>query len=246
MANTKNDFISGAYEQMRISGLTVLPSASDNALALRLLENMMQEFAARNIDVGYNFEDEPESSSYHNVERKFWQSIEMLLADRLLPAFGKTATPAFLRNRIAAQSFLSSQCALVRQAPYPSRMPRGSGLAKFYDPQDRYYGQTEEAPLASATNKMYIGDIDDFVEHFDAYLNDGEDVASYTLTADTGLTIESESLSSPDISYQVKAVGGSDGSGGVYQVKIVATTTDGRVTTRIINFELTSADVIDA
>jgi hypothetical protein len=235
MSATKNDLILAAYEEMRISGLTVIPTANDNDLALRHLENLMAQLAGRNICVGYNFEENPNLSSLHNLERVYWYPIQMLLADRLLPSFGKTGTPEFIRNRSAAQSFLSSKCALIKQVPYPSRMPAAPG-SEFYYP-------SETAPMACTTHQMFIGDIEDFTESYTQYLKAGETIASYVLTADTGLTIESESLSSPVISYQVNAEGNS-GAEETLQVKIVATTSDGRVTTRIIYFELVSSDVI--
>ena len=55
---TKADLINGAYSLMRISGITVDPSADDLALALERLEDMAEEFAGRNIITDYNFVDE--------------------------------------------------------------------------------------------------------------------------------------------------------------------------------------------
>ena len=243
MAATKNNFIVGAYEEMRISGLTVIPSASDNILALKHLENMMAQLEGRNICVGYNFEEAPLTTSVHNVDRKYWYPIQMLLADRLLPSFGKAASLEFIRNRSAAQSFLSSSCAMINEVQYPSRMPKGNVHADGLAPGNNFYRPVAEAPVNCTTHDMWIGDIEDFTESFTAYLNAGETVTAYVLTADTGLTIVSESLTTPVISYQVSAVGNSDAND-VLQVKIVATTSTGRVTTRIINFNLTSSDVI--
>lgn len=237
----KIDLISGAYSKLRISGLTVIPGPEDTELALMLLESMLDEYEARNICVGYKFEDEPDSNSPSGVDRKYWDAIKCNLAVRLIPDFGKgqQPDPVLITQGQAALSFLSSSTALVRQVQAPSRMPLGSG--------NRYYGQrwrnynapVSEAPLNCETIKMIIGDIDDFVEHFDSYLNAGEDVASYTIESDTGLTIVSDSLSTPDIIYRIKAEG-SDGtkSDSFLQVKIVVTTTDTRVNTRIINFSL--------
>ena len=76
-----------------------------------------------------------------------------------------------------------------------------------------------------------------FIEHFDSYLIDPEMLSSYTIKADTGLTIVSDSNEDPDIFYQIQAVGGTS-SDGLLRVKIVITTDTGRITTRVINFEL--------
>jgi hypothetical protein len=142
----------------------------------------------------------------------------------------------------AAFSFLSSATASVRMVNPSNRMPIGRGNRKWNYNWRRYYPTIEQAPISCKTNKMFIDDVDNFVEHFDAYLKDSETIASYVLTADTGLTINSESLATPDVNYQVKAVGGGGEENETpYQIKIVATTSDDRVTTRIINFELTEA-----
>jgi hypothetical protein len=69
---TKADLINGAYSLMRISGLTVDPSGADLTLALTRLENMAAEFEGRNIITDYNFEQNPQTGSKHNLERKFW------------------------------------------------------------------------------------------------------------------------------------------------------------------------------
>ena len=70
-------------------------------------------------------------------------------------------------------------------------------------------------------------------------------ISSYTIEADTGLTIVSDSNEDPDINYQISAVG-NDGisSDALLQVKIIITTDTGRVTTRIINFELITSPEI--
>jgi hypothetical protein len=238
----KVDFINGAYSLMRISGITVDPTADDNELALERLEDMAAEFQGRNICTGYNFEDTPDPNSVHNVERKYWYAYKSNLAARLLADFGKQATPELIAGQQSSFSFLSASTAQVRQTQYPYRQPVGSGNRRYRF--RRYYQPIAEAPISCATNKMIVGDIDDFVEHFDAYLNAGEDISSYTIEADTGLTIVSDSNATPDINYQISAVGtSSEELDSVFQVKIVVTTSDSRVETRLINFELTEIEL---
>jgi hypothetical protein len=141
-------------------------------------------------------------------------------------------------------SFLSSDTAVVTPVPYPSRMPRGSGSSLRYNRWQRYYQPTATAPTSAETITMYIDDINDFVEHFDSYLASGETISSYTIEADNGLTIVSDSLSTPDISYRIQADGNNDTASDDYlEVKIVATTSTGRKETRIINFRLLASDI---
>jgi hypothetical protein len=243
----KIDLISGAYSKLRISGLTVIPSPEDTELALILLESMLDEYEARNICVNYKFEDEPDENSPSGVARKYWDAIKCNLAVRLIPDFGKgqRPDPVLITQGNAALSFLSSNTALVRQVQAPSRMPLGAGNRRYgRRGWSNYNIPVPEAPLNCETIKMIIGNVDDFVEHFDSYLNSGEDIDTYTIEADTGLTIVSDSNSSTDVLYRIKADGNSGTkSDSSLQLKIVVTTTDTRVVTRLINFELTEVEI---
>ncbi len=238
--NLKSDIVSGSYSKLRISGITVNPTSGDNNLALERLEDLAEELAGRNIDLQYFFEDEPDAGSPHNMPRKFWDSMKSVLAGRLLPDFGKEMTQALQRIVSAGASFLYSGTATPQQTDYPRRMPIGSGNSLRSNRFIRFYRPLTPAPNAVATNKMFVDDVNDFVEHFDAYLLDGENVASYTIAANAGLTVVSDSLSTPDISYQIKADGtDSSATPVLFQVKIVATTSASRIVTRVINFEVT-------
>lgn len=239
----KIDIINGAFSQMRISGITVDPSAEDLILALRRLESMAKELYGRNICTGYYFEEDPDINSPCGLDPKFWYSFECILGMRLLSDFGKgmKPDPTLAKNASAQMSFLYANTANPRQIQPPSRQPVGAGNRPIYGRQ-RFYTPVSEAPSVCVTNRMYEGDIDNFVEHFNSYLNDGEEIASYTIEADTGLTIVSDSDTSPDIDYQIQADGDAFGH---LQVKIVMTTDAGRVVTRIIDFEVTESPEIE-
>ena len=234
----KSDLINGAYSQLRISGLTVIPSVDDNKLALRRLENMLNEFFKRNICLGYNFEDTPDINTPCGIDSCFWYSIECILAVRLVTDFGKgkEPDPILFNNAKAQMSFLYSATADPVQTQYPNRQSIGAGNTLRFGRTRKFYTPVTEAPNDCATNDMVVGDIDNFVEHFDAYLIDPEVISSYVITADTGLTIVSDSNTDTDVSYQVSAVGPAKD---LLQVKIVMTTDTGRVTTRLIDFSLT-------
>jgi len=244
---TKADIVAGAYTQLRISGITVNPVGSDNSLALDRLEDMAAEFYGHNICTNYNFEDEPDLGSNHNLKRRFWLSYKVMLAANLLSDFGKDATPSLLAKIKFASSFLNSQTAEVNEVQYPARMPIGSGNT-FRNTYRRFFFPTAEPPVSCDTKKLVVDDINDYVEHFDAYLNlvDDETIASYTIDADTGLTIVSDSNTDEDINYQVQADGGTGSEvQALYQIVIVITTSTGRKTTRLINFSLTTVEITE-
>lgn len=234
--NLKGDFINKAYSRLRISGLTVNPSPEDNQIALSRLENMASRWHNKNICTGYAFETEPDVNAPHNVPRKYWDAYETSLAIELAPDFGKQLPQGLVSSQRAAYSDMLASTSKVDRIPYPARQPRGRGNRTSFR---RYYGATDQAPNECKTNEMYQDDINDYAEDFSAYLVSVEDVASYTIEADTGLTIASDSLTSPVISYQIQADTVSD----LLRVKIVILTTLGRRKTRIINFKVLDSEL---
>ena len=242
---TKVDIINTAYSLMRISGLTKDPSASDLTLALARLEDMAHEFLARNIDVNYNFENAPTTGALHNMERKYRYPFAANLAARLLADFGKEPTPALMAQVSSGFSFLSSDTAKFRPVDYPTRMPRGEANARRSLWWSRFNNPEAKAPQdAQVTHTMYIDDINDYVESFAAYLDSGETISSYTITAETGLTISTSANATPLITYTIQADGlSSEGDVGLLRVKIVVTTSAGRIETRIINFQLLDSTI---
>jgi hypothetical protein len=179
--STKADLVNGAYEEIRISGLTAQPGPEDVRFALDLLEDMMASFFKKGIDVGYNFQDLPDPADKHNIPREHRRAIILDLAWNVLTAFGKEIPQSLLLRKRAFHSTLVSATATPRQIPYPSRQPIGSGNQKYGEQHSRYYHQSDPAPNLASTNRMFIGDVDNFVEHFDAYLDDGESIQSFTI-----------------------------------------------------------------
>ena len=232
----KIDIILGAYDRIRVSGITVNPGARENVIALGRLERMAARWQSKNICVGYNFENQPDLNSDSNVPEEFRDAFESNLAFWLCTDYGKQPSQTLVLEQQSTLSQISSATAIVRPIKHPTRQPIGSGNTLRYNRYQKYYRPPMDAPVSCATNKMNIGDIDDFTEHFESYLNGTEVISSYTIEADDGLTIQSDSLTSPDINYRIEAIGGITA---FLQVKIVATTDTGRIETRLINFELT-------
>lgn len=230
--STKIDLINGAYSRARISGLTSSPTPSDISLAIDRLEDMAAMWQAANICTDYNFEDDPDSNSPHNLERKYWSAYKSNLAMLLLADFGKNPHPGLVREARASFAQLSSSTANPTQIQYPSRQPIGSGNLLRRNRFGKFYRKQASAPNECDTASMLIDDVNDFTEHYDSYLKFGETISSYTIEPDSGLTVSNDSLTSPDISYRITV--GSDS--GTFKVKIVTTSSLGRVETRYVNF----------
>lgn len=240
MNNLKIDLINGAYNRLRISGLTVNPGARENALALGRLENMAARWEDKNICAGYNFEENPDLNSDSGIEPKYQDAFESNLAFWLCSDYGKSPGPTLVLEQRLTFSQISASTAIQRQTQYPSRQPIGRGNRR-YSHFNKYYNPVSESPISCETIKMNIGDVNDFIEHFDAYLISPETAASFTISADEGLTVVSSSLASPDVLYRIQATGNTENTNDpILKVKIIVTTSTGRIETRIINFELTA------
>lgn len=246
MPNTKIAFIQGAYSQMRISGLTIDPSSEDITTALKRLENLAAELDARNICTGYNIEISPNPNDLTNVDQKFWHMFETNLAVRLIPDFGKQVPQTLFTQATQSLSTASSIVAAenIRQVEYPRRMARGSGNDLRFNRWQRFQRPDRLPPNECATNVLLISDINDYEESFESYLGATEDIASFTISADPGLKLISSSNASPLIKYRVESID-NVGDGRWQQVKIVVTTDLGRITTRLINFEVLSNDTVN-
>ena len=236
MYTLKGDIVNSAYSKLRISGLTKQPTPEDNELAMMELESIANELTGLNLCVGFNFEPDPDPGSKHGTEMKYFSHLASILAARLLPNFGKgfQPDPILLRQASVAWSSIASMAAQVKQAQYPSRMPIGSGNRRCYYAESDFYVPEATPPTSCDSHTLTVGEIDDYTESFESYLKDSEDVASYTILADTGITILSDSLATPIVSYRAQA----DSAVPLINVVITATTTTGRVKTKIINFQV--------
>ena len=242
---TKIDIINNAFSRLRISGITKSPSGADIDLALGYLEDLAQELQGKNVVTGYNFEETPDSGSVHNLERKYWGPYADLLAIRLEPDYGKgSKSDARLdKNAKASLSFIMMATAQMNQVQPPPRMPRGSGNTYKTDFSDKFYTDPSAPVLNREIIEMYIDDVNSFTENYTAYLNEGEDISVFTITADDGLTISGETNNTPDIDYTVTADGNGTGEKEVLNLKISITTTDSRISTRFKIFNLYSSDL---
>lgn len=235
----KADRIAAAYSKLRISGLTVKPNPSDLELALAELENMMTELQSRGIEIGYNFENEPDPNSDLGVPQQYWNMINTNLAVRLIADFNKAVPQQLMMQADQSMANASARCAAdrIRGVRYPSRMPVGSGNI-WADRWWRFYEGFNALP-PNAPSTMYItqGEVNDFEESFESYLRTDEVVTGFTVVSDTGLVVVSSSFDSPVLTYRLSAPVDLDSS--VWQqVKITVTTDLGRVEVRVINFQV--------
>lgn len=242
----KVDFIIDAFSQMRINGLTRGPTPGDLEIALRRLENMAAEWNARNMDPGWNFEDEPDPNAPTNIQRSYFHSYSTNLAVRILPDFGKQPTEDLRRQANQSLSFMASSIAAnrVNEVFYTRRHPKGAGNDNYYNRWSRFYQQDQAASNVSNLAEIFVDDVNDFIEQFDAYLKEDEFIESFDIVVDKGLVlIDSELVDGEEVVYRIRGKGDSESQRETTrQVTIVATTNDGRVQTRRRFFQVVPRD----
>lgn len=233
----KIDIISEAYAEMRVSGLTVIPSPEDLEWALVKLESMCSEWqGSRNICVGYAFEDLPDPNTDSGISLQFRQAFATNLAVRLLASFGKVADQTLARQAMQSFSVMSSALAITREVNYPNRQPRGSGNTLRYSRWWRFYRSTPRAPASCETMQITRGEIADYSVSFNSYLEEGETISSYTIDASDGLTVISDTLEDPVISYRLEC---SDSANELEVVTFFIITSNGLQKDFVVNFNVT-------
>lgn len=245
--STKIDIINGAYEELRISGQTVTPNPSELAMALRRLESMMAQFFSQwNLNIGYNFEVNPNLNSQTNVDLSFEDMMRTSLAIRLCAAFGKDIPESL--DRMASNAFsnaVSTYQAYNLQMVQPSyRMPIGNGNQYRGVFWNRFSQPVVYPPNVAQTNNIIQGEQFNYQESFAAWLGTNT-ISSYTIVCDPLLTIVTSANASPLITYTITAPLGVTASRGPWQqVNITVTDSASRVDTRIINFAVVTPPTI--
>lgn len=234
---TKIDIVKDAFSQLRISGITVNPTPRDLELALRRFEGMMAWFYGLHLCVNYQFEENPQPTTEHGVDRMHHYMMSTNLATLLCVDFGKDIPP---KLQVSAEASYGTSSGIVmanglREVAYPNRMPRGEGQRRF-NRWRRNFPQNTPPPTTCANTTMKFGDVKDIREPFMAYLED-ELIASYTIEASDALTISNDVNGLDEITYRVTAAGGGENRAD-QTVMIVITTTTGRITTREKLFQL--------
>jgi hypothetical protein len=245
--NRKLDVINDAYAELRISGLTVAPTAPDMVLALTRLETMMAEwFGNRNINVGYNFEASPTFAAYTNVALNYYNTMVTNLAVRLLAAFGMDIPQALAMNASQSISGTLGQTALqnARMVQPSRRMPVGNGNSFRGYFWNRFSIPVETPPPVSETNNIIQGEIQDKYEDFSSWLG-ANTIASYAIQSTPLLETSDDEISGSRINYRVAAPVANSGGGPWQIVLITVTDSVGRINIRPVDYLVVGPILVD-
>jgi hypothetical protein len=214
MTATKDDLIIGAFDELRISGLTVSATPKEKTQALTKMEEMAAEYESRNICINYLFEDEPDPASSSGIGLQFNQMMKTNLAVRLIPTFGKNSqtSPALMDLKGQASASLSNasaRTAVVNKVNYPDRQALGSGNSfRWGQRWRRFYKSSPNAPISCSTEQMQLNTTDRFIASWANFLGEDETITSFTIKASSGLTILTSQIQndSTEVFYRVKTI----------------------------------------
>lgn len=238
---TKADIINRAFEDLRISGLTVSQGPQGNVWGLYRLEDMMAElWQGRNFNVNYNFEQTPDINSDTGVDQAFNPMMAANLAIRLVPLYNKQIPPQLdMLAKGTSTSAFNIVSRMNTQPVLPSwRMPRGSGNTIKEPTWQRFMRPVQYPPTLPNKETIWVGEIQDYESDFSAWLGTNT-ISSFSIAVDPGLLLVSSSSSGGVITYTVQ--GQNYPAAGVWNyLQITVTDSAGRVNIRFVNFEVLS------
>ena len=241
----KSDLYKHALSNLAISGITAPMQPEDEETALTVLESLMYEMRdGWNINLNYNFEESPVGASDHGMPFAVFASIAALLALRLCKHYALPATPALMSQANTADVVVSGWNAseTLRPVQYPRRMARGSGNTLRWNRWQRYYRKPLRVTPDATTIYINKGEINDFTESFQSYLEAGETISSYILSLTEGLMLLTDSTDGLVVNFRIDAESRTTNRP-FEQIKITITTSTGRVRERLIDVQVTELKV---
>ncbi len=239
---TKNELVIDAFEELRISGLTVTPNPKEVTSAIRRMDSMLLDWQNKGLCLSYVRSEgysniDPNQDSGINDTSAF--AIVTNLAKTIAPKYGKAIHQQTLVDaKSSYEGLFSPELTEREQTPY---LPTGSGESFFFGNRiGGYcfnYFQTfdKNAPDYCTTKDILVGQIDFYGVNFNPYLNqvDGDTIVSFTVDDGEGVKV----LSSAELDgfVNIEAQGGNVGYA---PVLITVTTSSGRVLPENFNFNV--------
>jgi len=236
---TKNDIALGAFEELRVSGLTVTPSPSEITSAIKRLDSMILGWQNKGLCLSYirskefSKVDPNQDSGLNDVNV---HAVILNLAKTLCPSYGKVLHPDTRSDaRSSYLGLFSSDLTMRESDPY---QPTGSGHSFGYGYNDRFRFQNADknSPENCDTKDIKVGETDFYQIDFNPYLNEvaGDTISSFVVDDGQGLSVINSSEDDGVITIEVKGL-----TAGFAPIKITVTTSSGRVNPETINFNVT-------
>lgn len=237
----KSEHINQAFEEIKISGITVNPTPEDDELALNRLEDMASEMEeGRNICLNYAFEDVPDPDTSSGVPAKFNHMIATNLAIRLLSAFGKDIPQSLSMQASGSASTASSISAaqLINRVRYPDRQPAGSGVTFRWNRWIRFFREDANPVVSCETERLELSAIGDYTASWSDWLGETETITDYNIINTNGLEITNDQITTDSDGVSFTAKGVKCGAQTVTIEIVTSETTPENADVRTINFNV--------
>lgn len=216
---TKGDLTKGAYQLIRISGLTVSEIPEETEVAITVADDYAAEILPF-LDIGWQYPAEyggSDPADNSGLSITYAGAFKKLLAVQLVEFFGKQISPMLARLASEAERSLEQSIVMVDDALPPATLPFGSGNEQNYRDRKFY----TEPPLNQGSTNVFKNDVLNYSEDFSAWLVDETLVSVVWNTEDTGITIANESFDDDTATAQLTfaQIGG-------YTICITATKTN--------------------
>ena len=235
---TKNDLVLAAFEELRVSGLTVSPQPLEVVGAIKRLDSMILGWQNKGLclsyirSAGFDDIDANQDSGLNDINA---HAVILNLAKSLCPSYGKVLHPdTRTEARTTYLGLFGSDLTMREKDPY---QPTGSGHSFGYGYDDRFIfqGQEDNAPDNCYTFDIKVGETDSYSIDFTPYLNEveGDSIDTFTVVDGEGLTVLNSSELDGVITLEAQGL-----TVGLAPVKITLTTTSARVNPETINFNV--------
>lgn len=146
MGYTNRQLIDAALEEIGLDGVEFDITPSEYQRCLRRLDAMLAGWIARGIDIDYVVSATPESidiDAESNLDNDAWEAVYLNLAVAIAPSFGKNVMTDTRANAKRALTNLRTSTAVIKQRPFPSTLPKGSGNKTSRYNDNIYYSGTK-------------------------------------------------------------------------------------------------------
>lgn len=128
---TNNEFITDALKMLGVLQETESPSAEQSSDALRVMNDMLANLRAEDIELGYAPQSDPTAENGINIEDR--QAVKYLLAVHLAPHFERNPSPVVVGMATDGMNKLLRN-ALTRDPDTAGQtLPRGDSQSQYWD-----------------------------------------------------------------------------------------------------------------
>ena len=157
MSYTKRQIVEMAFNELALAGYVYTLRPEELQMALQMLDTMMAEDSAQDVDVGYAFGTSPDDSDLDQdsgLPLIAVSSAYLRLAVRLAASKGKQLMPSTVAAARSAYDSLLSFVARgqVQQQKLPGTLPRGAGNKPWRGFNSPFFPPADLSPLQNAAD----------------------------------------------------------------------------------------------